>query len=62
MDKGDLVVADRVLNRQFTTIEQWNTDVEVASGNSLVEFEYDGDGGRYIPTKRYIKLSDALNA
>ena len=62
MDKGDLVVADRVIcSSKFTTINQLKLDMQIAKENGLIEFEYDCDGGRYIPTDKYIKLSDALD-
>ena len=62
MDKGDLIVADRVLfpnkaRRQTgASIRQFQLDAEISVDLGLIEWDLD----HYIPTDAYIALSDAL--
>lgn len=60
LSKNDLDTADRVINGQFGTLDQWNRDVDRAKALGLVEFEIDVDGGRYVASHRYVELLDKL--
>lgn len=64
LTKGDLQAADRVLNRIFSSLSQWQRDVANATELGLIEFEFDcsaGGAGYYIPTQKYIDLMDRFN-
>lgn len=58
LTKGDLLPADRILNRVFTTLSQWNIDAEQAKANELIDFVVCEDGGCFEPTQRYIDMKD----
>ena len=48
------LAASRVLAGSCGPYSQWKEDIEVATSAGLIELEVDVDGGRYVPTEKYI--------